>query len=111
MDAAGNLTPGDASSLAARWNVRTCFGSMSPAGVGPCGICIASESVTPVGFGRFATEAGVFQNLLRSDAIGVVRPALARHGITQSPHRSRHEPYYVAAAPFHDGGRSPPRLR
>jgi len=66
---------------------------------------IASENVTPVGFGRFAAEAGVFQNLLRSDAIDVVRPDLARHGITQSRRISAvAEPYYVAVAPFHDGG-------
>ena len=36
-----------------------------------------------MGFGRFAAEAGVFQDLLRADAVDVVRPDLARHGITQ----------------------------
>ena len=66
---------------------------------------IASENVTPVGFGRFAVEAGVFQNLLRSDAIDVVRPDVALHGITQSRRIAAvAEPYYVAAAPFHNGG-------
>jgi galactonate dehydratase len=66
---------------------------------------IATENVTPVGFGRFAAEAGIFQDLLRSDAIDVVRPDLARHGITQSRRISAvAEPYYVAVAPFHDGG-------
>ena len=66
---------------------------------------IASENVTPVGFGRFAAEAGVFQDLLRSDAVDVVRPDLARHGITQVRRIAAvAEPYYVAVAPFHDGG-------
>ena len=100
-------TPGDASSLAAAlershllWFDEPCRLSNLTAAYR-----IASENVTPVGFGRFATEAGVFQNLLRSDAIDVVRPDLALHGITQSRRIAAvAEPYYVAVAPFHDGG-------
>lgn len=107
LDAAGKLTPGDASSLAAAlerlhllWFDEPCpLSNLSAA------YRIASENVTPVGFGRFAAEAGIFLNLLRSDAIDVVRPDLARHGITQSRRISAvAEPYYVAVAPFHDGG-------
>ena len=107
LDAAGNLTPGDASSLAAAmershllWFEEPCQLSNLTAAYR-----IAGENVTPVGFGRFATEAGVFQNLLRSDALDVVRPNLALHGITQSRRIAAvAEPYYVAVAPFHDGG-------
>jgi galactonate dehydratase len=107
LDAAGKLTPGDASSLAAAlershllWLDEPCRLSNLTAAYR-----IASENVTPVGFGRFATEAGVFQNLLRNDAIDVVRPDLALHGITQSRRIAAvSEPYYVAVAPFHDGG-------
>ena len=44
---------------------------------------IAAESVTPVGLGRYAVEAGVFQDLLRSDAIDVIRADIALHGITR----------------------------
>ena len=107
LDAAGNLTPGDASSLAAAlershllWFDEPCpLSNLSAA------YRIASENVTPVGFGRFAAEAGVFQDLLRSDAIDVVRPDLGRHGITQVRRIAAvAEPYYVAVAPFHDGG-------
>src|SRR5262249_32943025 len=59
----------------------------------------------PIGFGRFAAEAGAFQEMLRSDAIDVIRPDVARHGISQSRRISAlAETYYVAAAPFHDGG-------
>ena len=66
---------------------------------------IASENVTPIGFGRFAAEPGVFQDLLRSDAIDVVRPDVGLHGITQARRISAlAETYYVAVAPFHDGG-------
>jgi galactonate dehydratase len=107
VDAAANLTPGDASSLAAAlershllWFDEPCKLSNLTAAYR-----IATENVTPVGFGRFASEAGIFQNLLRSDAIDVVRPDLARHGITQSRRIAAvAEPYYVAVAPFHDGG-------
>jgi galactonate dehydratase len=107
VDAGGNLTPGDASSLAAAlershllWFDEPCRLSNLTAAYR-----IAGENVTPVGFGRFASDAGVFQNLLRSDAIDVVRPDLALHGITQSRRLAAvAEPYYVAAAPFHDGG-------
>jgi galactonate dehydratase len=107
LDAAGKLTPGDASALAAAferfhllWFDEPCSAS-SLSGA----YRIASENVTPVGFGRFAAEPGLFQDLLRSDAVDVVRPDLARHGITQVRRISAvAETYYVAVAPFHDGG-------
>jgi galactonate dehydratase len=107
LDAAGNLTPGDASTVAAAferfhllWFDEPCRPSNLSAAYR-----IASENVTPIGLGRFAAEAGVFQEMLRSDAVDVVRPDLARHGITQSRRiAALAESYYVAAAPFHDGG-------
>jgi galactonate dehydratase len=107
LDAAGKLTPGDASTLAAAferfhllWFDEPCSPS-NPSAANK----IANANVTPVGFGRFAAEAGVFQDLLRTDALDVVRPDLALHGITQARRISAlAEAYYVAAAPFHDGG-------
>jgi galactonate dehydratase len=107
LDAGGKLTPGDASTLAAAferfhllWFDEPCQPSNLSAAYR-----IASENVTPIGFGRFAAEAGVFQEMLRSDAIDVIRPNLAQHGISQSRRISAlAETYYVAAAPFHDGG-------
>lgn len=107
LDAAGKLTPGDASSLAAAFERLHLlwFDEPCPLLNLSAAYRIASENVTPVGFGRFAAEAGIFQNLLRSDAIDVVRPDLALHGITQSRRIAAvAEPYYVAVAPFHDGG-------
>jgi galactonate dehydratase len=107
LDAAGKLTPGDASSLAAAFERLHLlwFDEPCPLSNLSAAYRIASENVTPVGFGRFTAEAGIFQNLLRSDAIDVVRPALALHGITQSRRIAAvAEPYYVAVAPFHDGG-------
>ena len=107
LDAAGKLTPGDASTLAAAferfhllWFDEPCTLSNVRAASR-----IAGENVTPVGFGRFAGEAGIFQDLLRGDAIDVLRPDLARHSITQVRRISAlAETYYVAVAPFHDGG-------
>lgn len=107
LDAAGKLTPGDAASLSAAlerlhllWFDEPCpLSNLSAASR------IAAENVTPVGFGRFAADAGVFQDLLRNDALDVVRPDLGRHGITQIRRIAAvAEPYYLAVAPFHDGG-------
>jgi galactonate dehydratase len=107
LDAAGKLTPGDGSTLAAAlerlhllWFDEPCALSNLTAACR-----ISSENVTPVGFGRFTGEAGIFQNLLRSDAVDVVRPDISQHGVTQA-HRisALAENYYVAVAPFHDGG-------
>ena len=107
LDAAGRLTPGDASTLAAafeRFHLLWFDEPCQPSNLSPA-YKIASENVTPIGFGRFAAEAGIFQEMLRSDAIDVIRPDLARHGISQSRRISAlAETYYVAAAPFHDGG-------
>ncbi len=107
LDAAGKLTPGDASSLAAafeRFHLLWFDEPCSPSSLSAA-YRIAGESVTPVGLGRFAADAGVFQEMLRGDAIDVVRPDLDRHGITQVRRISAlAETYYVAAAPFHDGG-------
>ena len=107
LDASGKLTPGDASSLAAAFERLHLLWFDEPCPLSNLGAAsrIAGENVTPVGFGRFAAEAGIFQDLLRSDAVDVVRPDLARHGITQTRRISAvAEPYYVAVAPFHDGG-------
>jgi galactonate dehydratase len=107
LDGGGTLTPGDASTLSAafeRWRLLWFDEPCSLSNLSAASR-IAGENVTPVGFGRFAAEAGVFQDLLRSDAIDVVRPDLARHGITQVRRICAvAEAYYVAAAPFHDGG-------
>lgn len=107
LDAAGRLTPGDASTLAAAferfhllWIDEPCpLSNLSAASR------VAGENVTPVGFGRFAEQAGVFQDLLRADAVDVVRPDLGRQGATRIRRISAvAEPYYIAVAPFHDGG-------
>jgi galactonate dehydratase len=106
LDGGGRLTPGDASSLSGAverlhllWFDEPCSLSNLSAAAR-----IAGENVTPVGFGRFA-EAGVLQDLLRNDAVDIVRPDLSTHGITQVRRiAALAEPYYMAISPFHDGG-------
>jgi len=107
LDAAGKLSPGDASSLAAAFEKLHLLWFDEPSSLSNLSAAfrIASENVTPIGFGRFAPEPGIFQDLLRGDAIDVVRPDMGQHGITQIRRISAlAEPYYIAVAPFHGGG-------
>jgi galactonate dehydratase len=66
---------------------------------------ISAESVTPVGIGRNVVDHAEFQNLLRMDSIDVLRPDMARSGISEVRRAAAlAESYYVAIAPFHRGG-------
>jgi galactonate dehydratase len=66
---------------------------------------VSNETVTPLGFGRNITDAGVFQALLREGLIDVVRPGIAHWGISGSRRIAvLAEAYYVAIAPHHEGG-------
>ena len=66
---------------------------------------LAGENVTPVGFGRDIEECGTFQDLLRESAVDILRPDIRTHGISQIRRLAAiAETYYVAVAPFHDGG-------
>jgi galactonate dehydratase len=103
----GALTPGDAASISAElerfhmlWFDEPCAAS-NLAAVRK----LAAENVTPLGFGATVHDAGGFQDLLRENAIDVVRPSLARHGITQIRRiAALAETYYIAVAPHHAGG-------
>jgi galactonate dehydratase len=66
---------------------------------------LSSESVTPLGFGRTLTTAAAFEDLLREEAIDVLRPSMAVHTLTGIRKlAAMAETRYVAVAPFHDGG-------
>ena len=66
---------------------------------------IAAENVTPLGFGRFIQQPGAFQDLLREDAIDILRPDISLNGISQIRQMAAiAETYYVAVAPYHNGG-------
>jgi galactonate dehydratase len=107
LDGGGSLTPGDAASAAAAlekfhllWFDEPCpelnLGAIKK---------IAAENVTPIGIGRHIRTGGGFQDLLREDAIDVIRPDIALNGITGIRRMAAiAETYYIAAAPYHDGG-------
>src|SRR4029077_18107469 len=66
---------------------------------------VSGETVTPLGFGRGISDAGVFQALLREGLIDVVRPDIVHWGISGARRIAvLAEAYYVAIAPNHDGG-------
>jgi galactonate dehydratase len=103
----GSLTAGDAASVA------RAVGGLHPLWFDePCSVAnaetlrkVSGETVTPLGFGRGITDAGVFQMLLREGLIDVVRPDIAHWGISGARQvATLAEAYYVAIAPHHDGG-------
>ena len=107
LSAQGPLTAGDAASVAGA------VGSFHPLWFDePCSVSnletvrkISNETVTPLGFGRGISDAGVFQSLLREGLVDVVRPDIAHWGISGGRRIAvLAEAYYVAIAPHHDGG-------
>lgn len=107
LDAAGLLTPGDASMLSAAlerfhllWFDEPCAGTSLGAAKK-----IAAERVTPLGFGRNIRRGSEFQDLLREEAIDILRPDIGASGISGIRRMAAiAETYYVAVAPYHDGG-------
>jgi len=107
LDGASSLTPGDAGRYAAaieRFHLLW-FDE-------PCPLLnlsavrkITDESATPIGFGRHIERPGEVQNALREEAVDILRPDIARHGISQIRRMAAlAETYYVAVAPHHEGG-------
>jgi galactonate dehydratase len=107
LDGAAALTPGDARTLAAAlepfhllWFDEPCRMSSLPALRK-----ISDESATPLGFGRYIEQSGQVQEALRAEVVDILRPDLARHGISQIRRMAALvETYYVAVAPYHEGG-------
>jgi galactonate dehydratase len=106
-EANGELTPGDAASLA------TVVESLHPLWFDePCPVTnvqtihkIADETVVPLSFGRTISDPGTFQDLLREGLIDLLRPDLLVHGITGVRRlAAMAETYYVDVAPWHRGG-------
>lgn len=107
LDGAGKLTPGDAASLCKalekfhlNWfdepSAGASFGTLAK---------LAAETVTPIGFGRHLHDPAAFLDLLREAVVDVIRPPVGISGISQIRRMAAlAETYYVAAAPYHDGG-------
>jgi galactonate dehydratase len=107
LDGAASLTPGDASRVAAAvehlhllWFDEPCpLSNLSAVHK------ITDERATPLGFGRHIEQPGEGQDALREEVVDILRPNLARHGISQIRRiAALAETYYVAVAPHHDGG-------
>jgi len=107
LDAAASLSPGDAATIAAELERFHLLWFDEPCRLSNLAAVrkIAGERVTPLGFGREMHEPGAFQDLLREQGIDVLRPDLARHGITGIRRLAAlAETYYTAVAPYHEGG-------
>ena len=107
LDCGGAIPPSEAAGLAAELEPFHLLWLEEPSsGVqGQPLAKISAESTTPVGFGRGFSGNSSFQDLLRMDAIDILRPNLARLGISQIRKAAAlAETYYVAVAPYHRGG-------
>jgi len=107
LDGGGALLPADAAGLAEGFERYHLLWLEEPCAVSNLAAVkkIAAENVTPLGFGRTIREPGTFQDLLREDAIDVLRPDISLNGITGIRQMAAiAETYYVAVAPYHNGG-------
>lgn len=107
LDGGNQLTPGDAQMISAaieRFHVLWFNEPCPPVNLGTFKK-IAGENVTPVGIGRHIIEGSEIQNLLREDAVDIIRPDIGLNGISQIRRMAAiAETYYIAVGPTHDGG-------
>ncbi len=107
LDGGNKLTPGDAQMISEAiekfhvlWFNEPCIS----VGLGALKK-ISAENVTPVGLGSSTTECSGIMDLLRDNAVDIIRPAIGLNGISQIRRMAVvAEVYYVAAGPTHDGG-------
>jgi galactonate dehydratase len=107
LDCGGRVAPADAAVLARNFERFHLLWLDEPVGATDHSTLtkIAGESVTPVGFGRRLADHGAFLDLLRLEAIDVLRPDICRLGITPIKKAAAlAETYYVAVAPYHRCG-------
>jgi galactonate dehydratase len=107
LDGGAGLSPGDASNLSNEFERSHLLWFDEPCSLANLGAVrkISEENVTPLGFGRSIHRSAEFQDLLREGMIDVLRPDISRNGITQVRRMAAvAETYYVAVAPYHDGG-------
>lgn len=107
LDCAGRTTPSDAVSLARALEYFHLLWLDEPTSQiqQKALSSLGEEAATPIGWGLIATDIPEFQDLLRQDAVDVLRPDVARFGITSIRKAAAiAETYYVAVAPRHAGG-------
>jgi galactonate dehydratase len=107
LDADNRLTPGDAQMISAaieRFHVLWFNEPCPPVNIGALKK-LAGENVTPIGAGRYIIEGSEIQNLLREDAVDIIRPDIGLNGISQIRRMAAiAETSYVAVGPNHHGG-------
>jgi galactonate dehydratase len=107
LDGDSRLTPGDAQMVSAaieRFHVLW-FNEPCPLTNLAALRKLAAENVTPIGLGRDIRECSVVQDLLREDAVDIIRPDIGRSCISQIRRMAAiAEAYYVAVGPTHGGG-------
>lgn len=107
LDGENRFTPGDAQMISAaieRFHTLW-FNEPCPAINNNAFKKLAAENVTPIGVGRYITEPGDIQNLLREDIVDIIRPDIGMNGISQIRRMAAiAETYYVAVGPTHYGG-------
>jgi galactonate dehydratase len=107
LDCDGRTTAAEAASLAATLEGFHLLWMDEPAGRinEEALLKISRENVTPLGWGRRVGSNDGFQNLLRLQAIDVLRPDLALHPMASIRKAAAlAEAYYTACAPYHAGG-------
>ena len=107
LEGASSLTPGDAASLAAQVQPLHLLWFDEPCPLSNLAAVhkISEASATPLGFGRHIEQPGQVQDALREEVLDILRPDLAVHGITRIRRMAAlAETYYVAVAPYHEGG-------
>jgi galactonate dehydratase len=107
LEGANALTPGDAASLSAELEPFHLLWFDEPCPISNLAAVrkISEESVTPVGLGRHIEQPGQVQDALREEVLDILRPDLARHGISQIRRMAAlAETYYASVAPHHEGG-------
>lgn len=66
---------------------------------------LSAENVTPIGLGKAMTEERQILDLIRDDAVDIIRPSIGLNGISQIKRMAVvAETYYIAVGPEHDGG-------
>ena len=107
LDGKNSLNPGDAQMISAAIEKFHVLWFNEPCAVSNLGTIkkLAAENVTPVGSGRFVREGGEIQDMLREDAVDIIRPDIGLNGISQIRRMAAiAEIYYVAVGPSHYGG-------
>jgi len=107
LDGGNRLLPGDAQMVSAAIERFHVMWFNEPCPLTNLGALkkLAGENVTPIGIGRHIRECSVIQDLLREDAVDIIRPDIGQNGISQIRRMAAiAETYYVAVGPTHDGG-------